>query len=150
MQHIVCICDIDAYEQKGLHFNESIYNFLILFLFRFKSNNTTFNYTSGTAILDATFLFQFPPHRFVIWSCAFSENVDMQDGELTKKGFIELNQMEADDNEGDVEDLWVTLNFMGYNKLLELDEVSASLLVKPHLIINIFIIFNMQCTFYVK
>ncbi|KAK2138334.1 hypothetical protein NP493_7990g00002, partial [Ridgeia piscesae] len=50
------------------------------------------------------------------------ENVNMQDGELTKKGFIELNQMEADDNEGDVEDLWVTLNFMGYNKLLELDE----------------------------
>ena len=64
----------------------------------------------------------------------------MQDGELTKKGFIELNQMEADDNEGDVEDLWVTLNFMGYNKLLELDEVSANLLVKPRLIINIIII----------
>ena len=81
----------------------------------------------------------------------------MQDGELTKKGFIELNQMEADDNEGDVEDLWVTLNFMGYNKLLELDEVSANLLVKPRLIINIiiinkalFAIFNMRCTFHVK
>ena len=64
----------------------------------------------------------------------------MQDGELTKKGFIELNQMEADDNEGDVEDLWVTLNFMGYNKLLELDEVSADLLVKPHLISNIHVV----------
>ncbi|KAI0209505.1 EF-hand calcium-binding domain-containing protein 7 [Lamellibrachia satsuma] len=50
------------------------------------------------------------------------ENVDMKDDELTKKGFIELNQMEADDNQGDVEDLWVTLNFMGYNKMLEMDE----------------------------
>ena len=49
----------------------------------------------------------------------------MKNGELTKKGFIELNQMEADDNQGDVDDLWVTLNFMGYNKLLEMDEVSA-------------------------
>ena len=50
----------------------------------------------------------------------------MKNGELTKKGFIELNQMEADDNQGDVDDLWVTLNFMGYNKMLEMDEVSAS------------------------
>jgi len=62
------ICDIDAYEQKDLHFNESVYNFLILpvFLFCFKSNNTTFNHTSGTAVLGAAFLFQFPSHRFLI------------------------------------------------------------------------------------
>lgn len=66
--------------------------------------------------------------KLFIMSCLWIlENVDMKDDELTKKGFIELNQMEADDNQGDVEDLWVTLNFMGYNKMLEMDEVSASL-----------------------
>jgi hypothetical protein len=31
--------------------------------------------------------------------------------------------MEADDNEGDTDDLWVTLSSMGYNKGLVQDEV---------------------------
>ena len=31
--------------------------------------------------------------------------------------------MEADDNEGDTEELWVTLSSMGFNKALNLDEV---------------------------
>ena len=55
----------------------------------------------------------------------FTENVDMQDGKITEKGFIELNQMEADDNDGDTDDLWVTLTCMGFNKGLVMDEVCA-------------------------
>lgn len=35
--------------------------------------------------------------------------------------------MEAEDNDGDTEDLWVTLNTMGYNKNLQLDEVNVFL-----------------------
>ena len=31
--------------------------------------------------------------------------------------------MEAEDNQGDTDDLWVTLSNMGYNKGLQLDEV---------------------------
>ncbi len=34
--------------------------------------------------------------------------------------------MEAEDNQGDTEDLWVTLSNMGYNKGLTMDEVGMS------------------------
>lgn len=47
----------------------------------------------------------------------------MKSGEITKEGFLQLNKMEAEDNNGDTEDLWITLNNMGYNKVLEMDEV---------------------------
>ena len=50
--------------------------------------------------------------------------MELKNGELTKNGFIKLNQMEADDNEGEVDDLWVTLNSNGFNKDLVMDEVS--------------------------
>lgn len=53
----------------------------------------------------------------------FSDNVPMKNGEVTKAGFIRLNEMEAEDNDGDTEDSWITLNNMGYNKSLILDEV---------------------------
>ena len=52
------------------------------------------------------------------------ENVELKNGELTRAGFLELNQMEAEDNQGDTDDLWVTLSNMGYNKGLNVDEVS--------------------------
>ena len=52
-----------------------------------------------------------------------TENVELKNGEMTRTGFISLNQMEAEDNEGDAEDLWVTLNSMGYNRSLVQDEV---------------------------
>lgn len=44
--------------------------------------------------------------------------------EITLKGFIDLNLMEARDSEGDPNDLWVTFNSMGYNKALEPDQVA--------------------------
>lgn len=44
-------------------------------------------------------------------------------GELMIDGFVALNQMEVDDNEGDVSDSWVTLNSFGFNKQLVLDQV---------------------------
>lgn len=50
------------------------------------------------------------------------ENFDMKDDEITLEGFLELNTMEAQDADGDPNDLWVTLENMGYNKALELDQ----------------------------
>ncbi|CAH1773367.1 unnamed protein product [Owenia fusiformis] len=56
-----------------------------------------------------------------VWEVV-EEQFELKKGQITRKGFIDLNQMEADDNEGDTEDLWVTLSSMGYNKNLEMDE----------------------------
>ena len=53
-----------------------------------------------------------------------AENFDTKNGrEITLKGFLDLNLMEARDAEGDPNDLWVTFNSMGYNKGLEPDQV---------------------------
>jgi hypothetical protein len=51
--------------------------------------------------------------------------VELEDGEITKKGFVTLNEMEAEDNKGDTEDLWITLNNVGYNRALEMVEVNV-------------------------
>ena len=45
--------------------------------------------------------------------------------EIVLKGFLDLNLMEAKDADGDPNDLWVTLESMGYNRGLELDQVSS-------------------------
>ncbi|KAM4022825.1 EF-hand calcium-binding domain-containing protein 7 isoform 2-T2 [Anomaloglossus baeobatrachus] len=50
------------------------------------------------------------------------ENFETKKNELTRKGFLDLNLMEANDREGDPSDLWVTLQSMGYNKALEMTE----------------------------
>lgn len=50
-------------------------------------------------------------------------NIELERGEITKTGFIHLNQMEAEDNDGDTDDLWVTLTSMGFNKSLVLNQV---------------------------
>ncbi|XP_055978231.1 EF-hand calcium-binding domain-containing protein 7 isoform X1 [Sorex fumeus] len=50
------------------------------------------------------------------------ENFETKKNELTKQGFMDLNLMEANDQQGDPADLWVTLHSMGYNKALELTE----------------------------
>ncbi|XP_063795260.1 phosphoglucomutase-1 isoform X2 [Pseudophryne corroboree] len=50
------------------------------------------------------------------------ENFETKRNELTRKGFLDLNLMEANDREGDPSDLWVTLLAMGYNKALEMTE----------------------------
>ncbi|XP_019304577.2 EF-hand calcium-binding domain-containing protein 7 isoform X2 [Panthera pardus] len=50
------------------------------------------------------------------------DNFDTKKNELTRQGFMDLNLMEANDQEGDPRDLWVTLHSMGYNKALELTE----------------------------
>ncbi|XP_075688872.1 EF-hand calcium-binding domain-containing protein 7 isoform X2 [Rhinoderma darwinii] len=50
------------------------------------------------------------------------ENFETKKNELTRKGFMDLNLMEANDREGDPSDLWVTLQSMGYNKALEMTE----------------------------
>ncbi|KAK2835239.1 hypothetical protein Q5P01_015723 [Channa striata] len=50
------------------------------------------------------------------------ENFDMRKNQLTRQGFMELNLMEATEKDGDPADLWVTLEAMGYNHMLELVE----------------------------
>uniref|UniRef100_A0A3P9HDS5 EF-hand calcium-binding domain-containing protein 7 n=1 Tax=Oryzias latipes TaxID=8090 RepID=A0A3P9HDS5_ORYLA len=50
------------------------------------------------------------------------ENFDMRKNQLTRQGFMELNLMEATEKDGDSADLWVTLEAMGYNHMLELTE----------------------------
>ncbi|XP_058494085.1 EF-hand calcium-binding domain-containing protein 7 [Solea solea] len=50
------------------------------------------------------------------------ENFDMRKNQLTRQGFMELNLMEATEKDGDAADLWVTLEAMGYNRMLELVE----------------------------
>ncbi|XP_044156659.1 EF-hand calcium-binding domain-containing protein 7 isoform X2 [Bufo gargarizans] len=50
------------------------------------------------------------------------DNFETKNNELTRKGFMDLNLMEANDREGDPSDLWVTLQSMGYNKALEMTE----------------------------
>ncbi|XP_074491018.1 EF-hand calcium-binding domain-containing protein 7 isoform X2 [Sebastes fasciatus] len=50
------------------------------------------------------------------------ENFDMRKNQLTRQGFMELNLMEATEKDGDPADLWVTLEAMGYNRMLELED----------------------------
>eukprot|EP00106_Octopus_bimaculoides_P003579 XP_014771021.1 PREDICTED: EF-hand calcium-binding domain-containing protein 7-like [Octopus bimaculoides] len=50
------------------------------------------------------------------------ERFDLDDGELTQLGFLNLHEMEAEDNNGDAEDLWITLDSMGLNRALVLDQ----------------------------
>ncbi|NXP38922.1 EFCB7 protein, partial [Leiothrix lutea] len=50
------------------------------------------------------------------------ENFEMKKNELTRQGFLDLNLMEANDQDGDPWDLWVTLLSLGYNKALEMTE----------------------------
>ena len=66
-----------------------------------------------------------------------AENFDMRSNQLTKQGFMELNLMEATEKDGDPADLWVTLEAMGYNRMLELVEVSRiSLKTTPRVVLH--------------
>ena len=60
----------------------------------------------------------------ILFDFFVTERTSLENGEITKRGFIELNEMEAEDSQGDVEDLWITLTSMGLNKALIMDEVS--------------------------
>ena len=59
------------------------------------------------------------------------DNFEMKDDEITLNGFLVLNLMEAQDADGDPNDLWVTLESMGYNNVLELDQVLISSNTQP-------------------
>lgn len=50
------------------------------------------------------------------------ERLELEDGEITKNGFLQLNEMEAEDSNGDEDDMWVTLESLGINKELVMDE----------------------------
>jgi len=62
--------------------------------------------------------------------------VELSDGQITRQGFVQLNQMEAEDND---DDLWVTLSAMGYNNELVMDEVYLTIYL-THFISLLFII----------
>eukprot|EP00794_Sanderia_malayensis_P007928 gene7928-8783_t len=54
------------------------------------------------------------------WSF-MTKNFEMNNKEeITPEGFLNLNMMEAIDTNGGTEELWVTIESMGYNKALEL------------------------------
>nr|XP_016848681.1 PREDICTED: EF-hand calcium-binding domain-containing protein 7 [Anolis carolinensis] len=50
------------------------------------------------------------------------ENFEMKNNELTKEGFMELNLMEASEQDGELSIPWKTLLSMGYNRAMELVE----------------------------
>lgn len=86
----------------------------------------------------------------VKWSICFvgrAENFDMRKNQLTRQGFMELNLMEATEKDGDPADLWVTLEAMGYNRMLDLVDVRINFCShwkQPLLISQISIILNMS------
>lgn len=51
----------------------------------------------------------------------------MRKNQLTRQGFMELNLLEATEKEGDPADLWISLEAMGYNRMLELVDVCSIL-----------------------
>lgn len=53
----------------------------------------------------------------------------MRKNQLTRQGFMELNLMEATEKDGDPADLWLTLEAMGYNRMLELVDVILRLVL---------------------
>ncbi|XP_040896367.1 EF-hand calcium-binding domain-containing protein 7 isoform X2 [Toxotes jaculatrix] len=57
------------------------------------------------------------------------ENFDMRKNQLTRQGFMELNLMEATEKDGDPADLWVNLEAMGYDHMLELVETNQKVTV---------------------
>ncbi|KAJ7986300.1 hypothetical protein DPEC_G00338500 [Dallia pectoralis] len=61
------------------------------------------------------------------WSVC-KENFDTRKNQLSRQGFMELNLMEANDRDGDPQDLWVTLEAMGYNRSLEMVEACPFLI----------------------
>lgn len=61
--------------------------------------------------------------KAVFYLLVGTENFDMRKNQLTRQGFMELNLMEATEKDGDPADMWVTLEAMGYNRMLELVEV---------------------------
>ncbi|XP_003371522.1 EF hand domain containing protein [Trichinella spiralis] len=53
------------------------------------------------------------------------EHFDLKNEELTLRDFLELHEMEAEDCKSDTTDMWLSLESMGCNYKLELDEIVA-------------------------
>ncbi|XP_046844495.1 EF-hand calcium-binding domain-containing protein 7-like [Xenia sp. Carnegie-2017] len=58
------------------------------------------------------------------WQVMIDNFHTKNDRDITLKGFLDLNLMEARDAEGDSNDLWITFKSMGYNRALEPDQVA--------------------------
>lgn len=75
-----------------------------------------------------TCVFSLTKTELVTHCYCFLDNFEVKDDEITLKGFLDLNMMEAQDADGDPNDLWLTLENMGFNKALELDQVQYTYL----------------------
>ncbi|KRX60278.1 EF-hand calcium-binding domain-containing protein 7 [Trichinella sp. T9] len=53
------------------------------------------------------------------------EHFELENEELTLRDFLELHEMEAEDCKSDTTDMWLSLESMGCNYKLELDEIVA-------------------------
>lgn len=51
----------------------------------------------------------------------------MKDGEITRDGFLQLNLMEAEENHDNLEELWIPLETLGFNRSLVMDEVRTQM-----------------------
>ena len=69
----------------------------------------------------------------------------MKKGELTCKGFIHLIELEAEDAAGDADDLWVTLEALGYDSELVQNQVFDTHCVN-RICMSIFIIATLDGT----
>ncbi|KAL7631376.1 UNVERIFIED_CONTAM: hypothetical protein RMT77_010041 [Armadillidium vulgare] len=70
------------------------------------------------------------------------KNFEVKDGEVTLSAFLSLHQLEAEDNGGDVEDIWLSLETVGYNRFGHQDKCSPfsvsiySQVCKPVLLVS--------------
>ena len=56
---------------------------------------------------------------------SFSENFEMEKGQITLAGFLKLHEMALEDTEGGEEEIRDTLSSMGYNSALQLVKVNS-------------------------
>ena len=61
----------------------------------------------------------------LVHSFSFADNFDhSEDRELTLKGFLDLHEITANDEEGGEAELWTIMEAMGYNRQLKLNKVT--------------------------
>jgi len=53
----------------------------------------------------------------------FTDNLDLTEDQMTRQGFLSLNEMEAEQDDTE-EEFWQTLTSMGFNHELVMDEVN--------------------------
>lgn len=73
-------------------------------------NDEQWNLVLGSNLLFASTLME----RFP----SFTETFDTRDNALTLKGFTQLHELEVEESEGDLHDVWTSLEACGYDNTL--------------------------------